>query len=1152
MIFGGLQIKTMRATNAWGVTAASTTATMISPLLVSVGATISMNFFGLFTHYGIVTRVVNRTDFSTGTEQDVEMVDNRIRLQWQHVFAAWNMEDENCNQFVQADLDHRLTDRNESSGGSDDLDFDSTDSPLGPDTVVFPAGYVVNPERRRRYWSIAPEHWQTRTRTYHNKPLSVRQILNSAFNGSVGHQFGFSRSYTSRADAVFPLGVDHLNGTTMANLISQMNDKTGLDCYLSGRSFLRWDIKGAGSMPMYGGGNDESFTRGTSLSTEPTRIRIMGDPIVIQVLNVELEPTWNRKWEKFIGEAAWLREVAAKWGINEKTHWAEIAARAREITVAEYCQKINDKDWADYGYYGQYPRMSMPVWSYIEELVFKHYAVRKDKKLFGTLPQDSIRIADNLLCNVQMSGMGLEEDAKMEYQKAPLEYYPGAKAFVMVKGQPLDALDTRDIEAFHRLRIADTRKTWRVVDDYEIDSCGIGIRFRVPVFIDGDPSKDESIFSYPNKGEAGFASVARTKGIAGDSMIHNVVIPNAKYKIEPAKIKASFAFTMGSLWEEFGKGPRYGVINANGLTAHLLHVADGSFSAPGIAHFDAKFLRLPAGSEVGAIREILYADGDSAMDKAKGAWISREGNAGKIEDGNFKRIGVIGTQIGGAVDRVSISIGFGEGVNETVDVMKQRIDRAFIAEKTMNRLRRISELYSGHEQLKQEIRNLRRIVEADRYKPQSTKKKSTSHKTLNDVERLAIGGGIDVQTRVSKVTHAVKACEILWQDAGVISDQGKSFAGVAIHSLASDDDKGNINLAYAGQIPVKLSGKFQPGDVVYASPGDKVGTRKLRANSVPIGVYTHSDEVDDDAASFVGIVQIGFGGKGIIQTLQPYDLKSPNGIGAPSTVKLTKGFVINIDPAAAGKTKALREIKVSPLFDNESQDFSVSEGDVIGVSVTTDPKDNVLYAEVSVKKDPIKGTHAIPDPVNQHGDYFYKIAKFGYPKDASGKNVKGASLDITELYHCGGPIHHHFKINEIINRDPVDTEMSAEDFNLYVKWIESGAHHHFRKLWQHVGRGEAILIKQLAPNQGNDPDYEILHVRIAERETNPQIRLVTMEDGKVLEIRGNSKDGSLVWENCDGSVVTLLEWRDGLNITEGEQRIIAGCDGSGNPHEGML
>ena len=743
-----------------------------------------------------------------------------------------------------------------------------------------------------------------------------------------------------------------------------------------------------------------------------------------------------------------------------------------------------------------------------------------------------------LLCNVEMEGDGLAEDAKMAYQKTPLEYYPGAKAFVMVKGQPLDALDTRDINAFHNLRLADTRKTWRVETDYEIDSCGVGIRFRVPVFIDGDPEAKQSIFHFPNKGQAGYNTLEGVEGIGADSELLKIVMPNPDYKIAPAEVKASFAFLLAPFWQEFGRGPRFGVLNASGLTAHLLHVSDGDFSEAGTRSFDSSRLHLPEGASVGTIKELLYADGESVGDKAYSAWRSREGASGTTRDGAYQRVGVIGTQLGGTVDRVSVSFGFSEGYTESVDLVRQRVDRAFVAEKTLNRLRRVPELYAGQEELKREVRNLRRIVEADRYKPQSTKRKSLSHRSMNDITRSAIGGGIDVQTRVVVVPEGmtVKAGDVLWGNAsGALEKDGQNFLGIAVHAIAGEEKKGNVNVAYAGKIPVNLTGKFKSGSMAYATPGSTTCSPELSLNSVPIGMYAHADKITDKDLAFVGLVHIGFGGKEDFRTLKVYDLVNIK--DQDSTVKVTPGFVVCVDPL--GGDEIVKHIKVDPLTDDPAPEFTVVGGDVLCVEVATTPKDVVQTAKIVIKKSdqPFNQNHAIPPIKPEDGLYHYKLVSF--------RNAEAGGVEVDEVFHCGGNIKHSFKINEVRNRASVVDSIGAEDFDVHHEWNKAFARHDFRKLWQHLGRGEPILIRQAGPQN----DYEIIHVRIAERESDPQIRVVKKDNGKIVQIEGNDVNTRLVQVDCEGNKTTLLEWKDGLLITKplsGVVEFTAGCGGSGS------
>ena len=68
---------------------------------------------------------------------------------------------------------------------------------------------------------------------------------------------------------------------------------------------------------------------------------------------------------------------------------------------------------------------------------------------------------------------------------------------------------------------------------------------------------------------------------------------------------------------------------------------------------------------------------------------------------------------------------------------------------------------------------------------------------------------------------------------------------------------------------------------------------------------------------------------------------------------------------------------------------------------------------------------------------------------------------------------------------------------------------------------------------------------IAERASNPQIN-VNDDNAGIVTVEGNNVDGTILWVDCDGDDTTLLDWRDGLITSVGEQVITAGCIPSGS------
>jgi hypothetical protein len=128
---------------------------------------------------------------------------------------------------------------------------------------------------------------------------------------------------------------------------------------------------------------------------------------------------------------------------------------------------------------------------------------------------------------------------------------------------------------------------------------------------------------------------------------------------------------------------------------------------------------------------------------------------------------------------------------------------------------------------------------------------------------------------------------------------------------------------------------------------------------------------------------------------------------------------------------------------------------------------------------------------------------------------------------------------------PQDPEGSGSDGTYYVKLIkleqEDGTPkvkvyqqsdiEHWSTLWTGENNGDgARVFKE------HDEDTNIYHFRtIKHRETQNQIEVI--EDGDIIRVQGNNKDGTLVLVGSMMSNTTLLEWKDGLVISEGEKSL---------------
>lgn len=871
---GGGVIKSYHFTRAWGVNPAEAGGQIVvdnseggGSITLTVGSYVVFAFGSIASASGILTQVRESIDATSGTLYSFTLLDNRIRLgvEWAMVVGAWNIPDDRVFRRIDRPLSPDSYSSDTSSPGADDLDLGSgVSAPSAVPTVAVDAAVAGNPLRRRRYKHLLPEHARAGIWTYTDGPLSVRQILNSAFGGAWA-EYSFNRSYHSSMSQVFPNGVDATSGIALASLISQMLDLCGLDMKLEGSRTLVFDRKGVGLPPLP---DDYSISRdqAESLSPKPSKVRVLGDAFRVQVHNLAMVPDWIRGWEDWIDEMAWIRKVGEVFELpsETKSDCAERAAFAREVTMAQFIAAAELPALADYRACGRGSRMQMPAWDYIQEFVLRSYRLPSDFTL-GGIPLASLKWSEGLLAGVMVSGSGAA--TKQMIRSDQPEIYPDARAHVIVKGQPLDLVDARSIALFSMRRNKDLREEWIEWSEYEVDTENWSIRFRAPIFIDGLASEGKSILQFINKGEGG--PVDLTELVAEDSDYLDVVVPNPDFEISPAGVRISICFECGQFQKDFGVGPRRTVSKQSGLSMELIDVTDGSTGITSLLG-DAPASLLPFPSPVGrTLKELLYADGGSAEAAAGKVAASIISRPVSQLAGGFTRKGVTGSALGPCVDRVTITIegGDGGGVTEQVELTKAKSTQAFLAETTLTRLQRVGELFPGQEESRNQIRMLRLIAKLEN--DYSRTPSERTHRTISDVFRRPVGGEHQsTETLFDKNNQSPlpdgrgwKVGDVVWKDeAGFPSRTGTVFGGVLVStpSFVGDVQGRDLNVATRGKVPVRISGSVPAGGVVQSIPGQAYGAAD---GSSPIGQLAHGAPVPVSGdGEVLALVRLGAGG----------------------------------------------------------------------------------------------------------------------------------------------------------------------------------------------------------------------------------------------------------------------------------------------------
>jgi hypothetical protein len=933
MIIGGGSLVSYQSARSLGVNPATATGTVAidstgggsEDFDLEVGDYIIYGFGGLSAFFGVVTETGSATnDPTSGTIQNFTVLDNRLRLQWQEVYGVWNMEDEVVAKRLGRPAAPSAP-GDESENGDDAVTPGTAIDPVGASSS---AGSITAPGNaglaRRRYWSILPEHAESGIRTWHDEPFTARQILNFAFAGAWG-DYGFTRTYHSALNSTILYGLDYESGVKLSNLISTINEAAGLEMHIVGARNLVWVRKGEGLLPLPDN-TSTNISQGESLNSVATAVRLVGDPIRVQVANVSLEPDWQPAWEAFVDELTWRREVAAVFElpVETKADQAELSAYARQVTVYQYAKQKDDASFLDYRLFGDESRANLPAWIYIQELVFRSYRIPPTSTLYG-VPLSSLRMADSLIVGTDLNGTG--ESAIQDYVANPPEFYPAVQAQVVVKGQPLDLLKARDIRLFYRNREKDLRNEWTVATEFEVDAVNFSIRFSAPVFVDGLASAGESLYLRKNRGEGGGPDLSEI--VSDESDYLDVVVPNPNVTLSAAAVKASFCFLIGRYHRVYGKGPRRDTRAANGVGLHLIDVTGtGSFSVDGaVASFEDS---LPFPSTSGrTFKEVLYQDGGTAAQKADAVVSSLLDLEPIISTGGFTRQGAALAEVSGVVDRISLNVTV-NGVAEQVSYTKAAPTTATFAERTLQRIQRTAELFKGQEENRNEIRQFRLIAAAERGSP--SVRQSGSHLTLPDVFTTPAGSN-NPETYTVRDKNGVgpvrdgsrkwEAGDIVWLDGDGVPAATGTFGGVVVCEPASigegeeSEQSRDLTIASAGRVPVGITGTAEPGAILYCSPGQESCSA---AGSVAIGRLAHGEAVPvPEEGRVLVMVQLGHGGGEGTQKEVPLHLTKvkPPYVPEPDT------------PVAEGFTRYYFTwgTLLNRLADNWDSHFDVSDSD---------------------------------------------------------------------------------------------------------------------------------------------------------------------------------------------------------------------------------
>jgi len=582
------------------------------------------------------------------------------------------------------------------------------------------------PERRKRYWHILPNNFDSGLRTYTDTPLSVSQVLDYVFSGvTIGTPW--ARVYHPDQIERTLLNIDATNGRRLDAFLVEVSARQGLTFTLSQRLTLYWTRMGVlrqnesispGSFSADGRfvfpPNTDILRDGTAMNSAPTRVFVLGGRNVYQIINVGLEPAWNTAWQFFYDEELFHDYVFRNFNDEQGVPYTsqpddpeqiigrhKARARSTLMTLRQFAahedtlSPPSGEVFRDYRKFAGRTRLDMPCVQYINTILFRCFK-----------PPDNLAVIEpspgrgRVVRQIPLRSYNL-----VEQQIARVEFNPATGVMTADLNAPIDGNGlaiirgyqvAQDIfrglspDRFNLANWSDALTTWSAAQ-FHIDDSGQGYKY---VLFDGPVIRAESLVERID-GHAVF------RVIDGIDITIPPVIACLTFEAEPF-IYRTVATPNGSL--------------------------DYTVNEP---QLHSEYLLDPVS---GASIEIPFADGTTAVSKAIDigtAYLTRQL---LIADGGFVRYLLAGDtaiQLNGFYNRLTLHYG-ADGHWEEVDFANERSKNFYEPERDYDRRRAEQSLYPGQQELIEQARALKMVAAGLR---QSRR----TYKNLSDAFRGFLG-----------------------------------------------------------------------------------------------------------------------------------------------------------------------------------------------------------------------------------------------------------------------------------------------------------------------------------------------------------------------------------------------------------------------------
>ena len=662
--------------------------------------------------------------------------------------------------------------------------------------------------------------------------MSARQIIRYLLSAP-STEDRWTCAYHIDQSYPLPAQFDWLSGTKLRNALQQIGDEQGITFTLMGADFnLVWARKGEGVLPIFPPNSDDR-TSGISLTDNPTRIEILGDRNVYQVLNIPMEPDWARAWERYFDPMLFMEEVyqvgqlSTPLTIGTQTFAAGTTFRAvgahkvgsvftdpeqiisrqlamaaaNEITVGEYAALKGDTSYLDYRKFAGRSRLDMPAMLYLQQILFRAFRFPDGFYITNAngrwVPIMALSPAGKMIAKVT-------HDPISGIMECDLNEGADGSGYAIVRGYQVtqDLFKTIRPERFNSLQWKqNAANVWEHIE-FQVDDSGEGdpyILFDAPVI-----RSDELLTEVD-----GYATVK----------MHTAV--NTPIAFTIPDVRLALTFEAERLSYVHGRGPRDDVQVYPGLNAEF--IADSPFSAP---------------------TEVAYADGTYAMGKAadlaesllcRQIVLSRGKSTRPLNpgpDGKF----AVGTQLTSMMDRIELGYSTG-GCLESVFLTSEYPRQTYTPERDLDRGAAMRQLLPGQAELRHFANIAKLTASALAASPDARKLASEAYQAIFGTGEIPVQAHVappsDAQPRVfvrgtvfSRAPTTVSGSPAVASNTSCVipsdsTNAHSEFDGVTVrHNEQVGADGGNILLQRDGDILAQVMGPVAVGDYVGLSPGN--------------------------------------------------------------------------------------------------------------------------------------------------------------------------------------------------------------------------------------------------------------------------------------------------------------------------------------------